>query len=224
MKVRFTLTKCWTIKFTFVKLKVVSTENGTQTVRRFLSAYEIGRKLSQLRLKKKLSLIDLGKHSGLSASMLSQLENGKLIPTLPTLSRIAMVFDVGLDYFFADPYRYKLFSIVRAGERMRFPERAGEPVPAYYFEHLNFHVQDKSMQCFLAEFPLLKAKSVRTHFHEGAEFLYVLAGQVAIRYRDEEHLLSIGDSVYFDSSEEHGYRGTSPETARAIVVVTPPRT
>ncbi len=70
-------------------------ETGEQTIGRALSSYELGSKLRQLRLKKKIALVDLGKHTGLSASMLSQLENGKLIPTLPTLARIAMVFDVG---------------------------------------------------------------------------------------------------------------------------------
>src|SRR5512139_2976705 len=93
-------------------------ETGPETVQRVLASYELGRKLRQLRLKKKIGLVDLGKHTGLSASMLSQLENGKMVPTLPTLARIAMVFDVGIDHFFADRKKKSLFSIVRAGERM----------------------------------------------------------------------------------------------------------
>src|ERR1043165_5656242 len=99
-------------------------ETGAQTIQRVLSSYELGRKLRQLRLRKKIALSDLGKHTGLSPSMLSQLENGKLVPTLPTLARIAMVFDVGLDYFFSDRKGRKLFAVIRAGERMRFPERS----------------------------------------------------------------------------------------------------
>src|SRR5262245_40793786 len=62
------------------------TEDSQTNIRRVLSHYEIGRKLRTLRLKKKIALVDLGKHTGLSASMLSQLENGKLVPTLPTLA------------------------------------------------------------------------------------------------------------------------------------------
>ena len=77
--------------------KFKNTENSQDTIRHILTSYDIGQKLRQLRLRKKIALVDLGKHTGLSASMLSQLENGKLIPTLPTLARIAMVFDVGLD-------------------------------------------------------------------------------------------------------------------------------
>src|SRR5512146_1091400 len=125
-------------------------ETGPETVRRVLGSYDLGRKLKQLRLKKKIGLIDLGKHTGLSPSMLSQLENGKLVPTLPTLTRIAMVFDVGLEHFFSDRSKQKLFAVVRASERMRFPERAGSPDPAYFFECLAFSAQEKSMQAYLA--------------------------------------------------------------------------
>jgi len=69
----------------------MSQESGPETIQRVLSSYELGRKLRQLRLRKKIALVDLGKHTGLSPSMLSQLKNGKMIPTLPTLARIAMV-------------------------------------------------------------------------------------------------------------------------------------
>jgi DNA-binding XRE family transcriptional regulator len=54
-----------------------------------------------LRLKKKMRLVELARHTGLSAAMLSKLERGLLFPTLPTLLRIALVFGVGLDHFFA---------------------------------------------------------------------------------------------------------------------------
>ena len=76
------------------------TETSAETIDRILSRHEIGAKLRKLRLRKKVSLSDLGKHTGLSASLLSQLENGHMIPTLPTLVRIATVFNTGLEHFF----------------------------------------------------------------------------------------------------------------------------
>ena len=61
--------------------KLTETENNEQSLRRcFFISYEIGAKLRQLRLRKKIALVDLGKHTGLSASMLSQLENGNWSP------------------------------------------------------------------------------------------------------------------------------------------------
>jgi transcriptional regulator with XRE-family HTH domain len=198
-------------------------ESSEETIRRVLNSYELGSKLRQLRLRKKIALIDLGKHTGLSASMLSQLENGKLVPTLATLARIAMVFDVSLDYFFGDRKRKRPFIVVQGGERLKFPDRPTSPKPDYFFECLAFSAQDKSLQAYLAEFPKRQPSEVVEHFHDGAEFVHVLEGSLAIRYQDEEHVLNAGDSVYFDSSEAHAYRGIAKTITRAIVVTTPPR-
>jgi transcriptional regulator with XRE-family HTH domain len=72
----------------------------TSTLRDGLDSYAIGPKLRELRLKKKMGLVELGQHTSLSPAMLSKIERGRLFPTLPTLLRIALVFGVGLDYFF----------------------------------------------------------------------------------------------------------------------------
>jgi transcriptional regulator with XRE-family HTH domain len=198
-------------------------ESGPETIQRVLSAYEIGAKLRRLRLRKKLGLVELGRHTGLSASLLSQIENGKLVPTLPTLARIAMVFDVGLDYFFSERRRRGLFSVVRAAERMRFPDRPDSPNPSYWFEVLAFSAQEKSMQAYLAEFEPRQPPEVSEHVHDGAEFILVLEGELAIRYDDEETILRQGDSVYFDASHPHAYRSAGTGRAKAVVVTTPPR-
>lgn len=198
-------------------------ETSEATIRRVLSSYDLGKKLRQLRLQKKIALVDLGKHTGLSASMISQLENGKLVPTLPTLARIAMVFDVGLDYFFTDRKRRGVFSVVRADERIRFPDNAESPVPGYYFECLAYGTQDKSLQAYLAEFPKMATGEGSEHVHDGAEFFHVLEGEVAIRYEEEDYILRAGDSVYFNSGVLHSYRGLKDGVSKAIVITTPPR-
>ena len=198
-------------------------ETSEQTIQRILATYDIGHKLRQLRLRKKIALVDLGKHTGLSASMLSQLETGKMIPTLPTLARIAMVFDVGLDFFFDDRRRRKIFTVVRHGDRIRFPDRADSPLPTYFFECLAFSAQEKGLQAYLAEFPNRSREESREHMHEGSEFIYVMEGTLNIHCHGEDHVLHEGDSVYFDSSEPHSYRGIGDHPAKSIVITTPPR-
>ena len=198
-------------------------DNPDKTVQRILSTYEIGARLRALRLRKKIALVDLGKHTGLSASMLSQLETGKMVPTLPTLVRIAMVFDVGLEYFFDDRSRRKTFTVVRRGERIRFPDRADSESPSWFFECLAFSATEKNMQAYLAEFPLREPQDVRPHSHDGSEFIYVTRGQLFISCHGEDFELSPGDSVYFDSSESHSYWSTSEDGAQAVVVTTSPR-
>lgn len=198
-------------------------ETSEATINRVLSSYELGNKLRQLRLRKKIALVDLGKHTGLSASMLSQLETGKLTPTLPTLARIAMVFDVGLDFFFDDRRRRKTFAIVRAPERIQFPEKPDSAIPAYFFECLAFSAQEKGLQAYLADFPVRAPEQSSPHLHEGAEFIFITRGTLILRCRDDDHELSVGDSLYFDSSEPHSYRGAEPGGAQAVVITTTPR-
>jgi transcriptional regulator with XRE-family HTH domain len=109
-----------------------------------LGRYSIGEKLRSLRLGKSMGLVELGKHSGLSAALLSKLERGKLFPTLPTLLRIAMVFGVGLDFFFTDERKRRVLGVVRKDERIRFPERPGVQDIPYYFESLDFRATERS--------------------------------------------------------------------------------
>jgi transcriptional regulator with XRE-family HTH domain len=198
-------------------------EKYGESVGRMLSGYEIGSKLRRLRLRKKIGLVDLGKHTGLSASLLSQLENGKTIPTLATLARISMVFDIGLDYFFDNQRPKRLFAVTRARERLRFPDRPDNPIPAYFFEVLAYSAKEKRVSAYLAEFPIRRAEEVREHFHDGWELVHVLSGSVTIRFDADEHLLEAGDSAYFDAMEPHAYRGDSEPAAQAIVVTTHPQ-
>src|SRR5688572_7738615 len=73
------------------------TEMLSRTLEEGLRNYEIGDKVRALRLRKKMALVELGRHTGLSAALLSKIERSNIYPPLPTLLRIAMVFGVGLD-------------------------------------------------------------------------------------------------------------------------------
>ena len=70
----------------------------------------IGERIKFLRQRKHMGLVELGRYTGLSASFLSQLETGRVVPTLRNLARIAMVFSRDLSYFF-EPERPELFGI-----------------------------------------------------------------------------------------------------------------
>jgi transcriptional regulator with XRE-family HTH domain len=99
-----------------------------KTIVEGLRPYAVGEKIRGLRLKKSMGLVELGKHTGLSPAMLSKLERGKLFPTLPTLLRIAMVFSMGLDFFFTDERKRHVVAITRKKERLRFAEKMGVEV------------------------------------------------------------------------------------------------
>jgi transcriptional regulator with XRE-family HTH domain len=191
------------------------------TISESLGRYSIGEKLRSLRLRKSMGLVELGKHTGLSAALLSKLERGKLFPTLPTLLRIAMVFGVGLDYFFTDERKRRVVGVVRQGERVRFPERPGAQDVPYYFECLDYRATERKLSAFLAEFQDLPPEKVKPHQHAGVEFLYVLKGSLAIKIGSEEFLLEAEDAIYFDSAVEHSYRRHGAKPCTGVIVTVP---
>jgi transcriptional regulator with XRE-family HTH domain len=191
----------------------------SETINEGLKPYAIGQKLRRLRLKKSMGLVELSKHTGLSPALLSKLERGLMHPTLPTLLRIAMVFSVGLEYFF-NPEPKHVLSIVRQQDRLRFPDSPDSEDVAFYFESLDFPVPDRALNAYYAEFECNNPDKIKTHAHPGIEFLMVLSGKIALRVADEDHELSKGDAIYFDSSVPHGYRRLGAKPTAALVVTT----
>ena len=192
----------------------------SSTLREGLKAYAIGPKIRSIRLKKKMGLVELGKHTGLSPAMLSKIERGQLFPTLPTLLRIAMVFSVGLDYFIAADRDKPVVGISRHQERLRFPEKAGGKDQAYEFESLDFPAVQRVLNSYFAEFFTVATEKLRRHQHPGAEFIYVLSGTLHVHIGDEQHLLEARDSMYFDSTVPHAYRKSGARACCALVVTT----
>src|SRR5271166_6752170 len=117
-----------------------------------LDRYHVGDKLKHLRLRRKLGLVELSRHTGLSPALLSKLEHGKLYPTLPTLTRIALVFSVGLDHFFSDEKERRTFAPTRKKDRLRFPEVPGNEAAAFDFESLDYLATDRKFNAYLADF------------------------------------------------------------------------
>src|SRR5579863_2770120 len=170
----------------------------SETLTKGLGRYAIGEKLRALRLRKKMGLVELGRHTDLSAAMLSKVERGKLFPTLPTLLRIALVFSVGLEYFFSEDRKRQVLAIVRRAQRKRFPERPNGRDISFYFESLDFVAVERKLNAYYAEFQPLQPGKAHLHQHAGVEFLSILRGKLEIRVGTEDHVLDSGDSIYFD--------------------------
>jgi transcriptional regulator with XRE-family HTH domain len=194
----------------------------SDTITTGLRNYAIGSKLRRLRLRKSMGLVELSRHTGLSPALLSKPERDLMHPTLPTLLRIAMVFSVGLEYFFnAEPR--PVLAIVRKKDRLRFPDSPDARKVAYYFESLDFPVPNRALSSYLAEFEPIGEENICLHKHPGVELLYVLSGRLELRTGEDRHQLLEGDSIYFDSSLSHGYRRIGVKRTMALVVTLGPR-
>ncbi len=183
-----------------------------------LSTYRIGPRIKTLRLKKQMGLVQLGEHSGLSTAMLSKIERGQLFPTLPTLLRIALVFGVGLDFFF-DRTGPRI-AVTRKNDRLRLPIPAGASPTSYFFESLDYPLPDRRMEAFLADFPNGSPPS-DPHQHGAEELIYVLEGALTVTVEGEKTTLTAGDAMTFDSSVPHSYQSAEKGSCTAIIVAAP---
>jgi mannose-6-phosphate isomerase-like protein (cupin superfamily)/DNA-binding XRE family transcriptional regulator len=188
----------------------------SKTISEGLSKYGIGAKLRRLRLRKSMGLRELGEHTRLSPALISKLERDVMHPTLPTLLRIAMVFSVGLDYFFT-PEPKPVLEIVRKSDRIRFPDSPDGKVVSYHFESLGFPVPQPALNAYLAEFEVVDEKARRPHEHAGVEFLYLISGRLQIQIGGDQHELAEGDAIYFDASSPHSYSRFGSKRKTALV-------
>jgi transcriptional regulator with XRE-family HTH domain len=186
----------------------------------FIEGKRIGDRIKYLRQRKGMGLVELGRHTGLSASFLSQLETGRVVPTLRNLARIAMVFSKDLSYFF-EPERPELFRIVRAADRQRLPQ-TGADEPAYFFESLGQIPTESPIAPYVAEFlPDGGVRPSREHQHPGAEFLYVLDGKLEITHQGRSESIESGDAVYFHADATHSYKAIGAEPCKALILTLP---
>ena len=183
----------------------------------FIEGKRIGDRIKFLRQRKGMGLVELGRHTGLSASFLSQLETGRVVPTLRNLARIAMVFSKDMSYFF-EPERPEFFRLLRAGERQRLPQ-TGVDDPGYFFESLGHVPLDGGVAPYIAEFlPGTENRQPRAHAHVGSEFLYILSGSLRLTHDGQAEDLEQGDAVFFHANTTHSYEGVGAGKCEALII------
>jgi transcriptional regulator with XRE-family HTH domain len=194
-------------------------EAWEQQIEKNVRSAGLGEKIHGLRRKRSMGLVELGRRSGLSASYLSQLETGRVVPTLRNLSRIALVFDADLNYFF-EHNRQGSFRISRADVRPRLTMHQGTGTTIS--ENMSLLAPDRSMVPGIAEFPLSDSDvSFLPEKFEGEEFVYVLSGSAVAFLDSQEKTVDEGDVLWVDGYAAREYRCKAGQTARLMIVSCP---
>jgi transcriptional regulator with XRE-family HTH domain len=126
-----------------------------------------------------------------------KLERDLMHPTLATLLRIAMVFSVGLEYFF-NPEPKPVLEIVRKKDRLRFPDSQDAGKVAYHFESLDFPVPNRELNSYLADFRTGRRGARPPARTLGASnFSTFCPGKLELRTAEERH--ELGKATPFTS-------------------------
>ena len=183
-----------------------------------LSSAQLGQRIKKLRLKRSMGLVELGKQTGLSASFLSQLETGRVIPTLRNLARISLVFGKDLSYFF-ESADSAVFRIQRKRNRVRLPMGANTVNPDYISESFGILVPEGGMRPCMAEFlPGQEREPFHPERYSGIEMVYVLTGNLTVVRKGEPHTLGPRDVLYISGETQRHYHATGEEPAQALII------
>ena len=181
-----------------------------------LACARLGERIKKLRLKRSMGLVELGRKTGLSASFLSQLETGRVVPTLRNLARIALVFDKDFSHFF-DSGEQRIFRVQRKKDRVRLP--IGGPTPDYIAESFGILIPEGGLRPCMAEFfPGDEHASFHPKQYPGVEMVYVLSGAIEVQRKGEPHRLDTRDVLYVSGETQRTYRCIGTESARALII------
>jgi transcriptional regulator with XRE-family HTH domain len=181
-----------------------------------LTGARLGQQIKRLRLKRSMGLVELGKLAGLSASFLSQLETGRVVPTLRNLARIALVFNKDLSYFFESADQ-SVFRVQRSRDRLRLP--MGSPQTDYFAESFGILIPEGGLRPCLAEFlPGAQHSPFAPECYPGVEMVYVLSGAIELQRKGEPHHLQACDVCYISTETQRSYRCAGPEPAQALII------
>jgi len=162
----------------------------------------IGREVRSFRKKLDITVAELAGAAGLSAGMLSKIENGQTSPSLATLRALARALHVPVTALFRRYEEQRDAMFVKAGQGLAI-ERRGTRAGHQY--QLLGHTTGKRLAVEPYLITLTAESDVFPLFqHAGMEFIYMLEGEVLYRHSDRTYLLQAGDSLFFDADAPHG--------------------
>jgi transcriptional regulator with XRE-family HTH domain len=177
----------------------------------------IGREVRAFRKELNMTVVDLANVAGLSAGMLSKIENGQTSPSLATLQSVAKALNVPVTALFRSFEEERSASFVKAGDGLNI-ERRGTRAGHQY--QLLGHTLEKSIGVEPYLITLTDKSDVFPIFqHAGVEFIYMLQGKVKYRHGDQIYTLTQGDSLFFDADVPHGPENLEKLPIRFLSVI-----
>ncbi len=178
-----------------------------------------GARLAALRNERKLSAGELAARSGVGEAEIAAIESGRTSPSIAPLVKLSRALGVRLGTFLDDAGGEGPI-VCRSGQASEVLRASGQASPqmgALSFYSLAKGKSGRSMEPFIVDIRPGAAGDSALSTHEGEEFIYVLHGDVEVRYGTEKLALAAGDSIYYDSIVPHRVSSAAPAKVLAVV-------
>lgn len=180
----------------------------------------LGQKLRTVRRQRNLTLRDVACKVAVSEGHLSKVENGKVVPSLTVLHRLAGVLGLNLARLFDEPQPGDRV-VSRPGTRPSLALEGIRTGRGIVLEQIIAQSGDHVLECNIHIIEPQGGSDGQIS-HEGEEVGLVLEGEIDLQLDGKTYRLRAGDAFHFESHRPHGYRNVGPVRARVFWVNTPP--
>lgn len=161
----------------------------------------VGKSIMTARKNKNLTIKDVAAMSGISSSLISQIENDKGNPSLNTLNALAHAIGVEVATFFNCETDGFNNPVVRSSERPLMSKSSG---------FTNYQLSSGNIDHFCVYYNVLEPNGSTVNFPEhhpanasGYEFGYILTGKLRVDIENQVYILNPGDSICIDATKRH---------------------
>jgi transcriptional regulator with XRE-family HTH domain len=173
----------------------------------------IAKNLKRVRSGKKLSLDQLSKLTGVSKSMLAQIERGEANPSITTLWKIAN----GLKVALASLMHQKQPDTILVPHEEQ--EALSENADSYKTFSIFPYEDSRRFEIYRIEMEIGGNLQSQPHGQKTYEFITVFDGEITIKVDNQEYIVKKDDAIKFRADKPHEYHNSGNEPARASMVI-----
>jgi len=176
----------------------------------------IGNRLKAIRTRLGLSQRQLARVSGVANATISQIEAGRINPTVSMLKKVLDGIPISMSDFFADATETTDRIFFRAGELTEIADGGVS------FLQVGANLHNKAVQLIKECYQPGAGTGRHAITHEGEECGIILHGRLQVTVGEQTALLRAGDAYYFKSDQPHNFHNPGNEPCELISACSPP--
>lgn len=170
--------------------------------------------LKRIRSARKMSLDEVSEQTGVSKSMLGQIERGESNPTIGTIGKIVSGLRVEFDELIQEPdldaYEVDYNKLVPSKE-----------VPGQYTVYNYFPFEKKRpFEIYVIEIEPGGTYYSGPHGERTTEYIIGIEGTMNLKVGNKDYIINPKNALFFQCNKEHNYINEGHEKVRCVTVFT----
>ena len=177
---------------------------------------KIGENLKKIRKSRGLTIDSLSLSSGVSKSMISEIERGIRNPSITILWNLANTLKIPLNYFLKDddlnsPAIYKM------------GDHSSIDCNGYSFHPLMNFDEDKKFEIYFNEYKPSSQTEATYHFNGVEEYVLITSGSLVLCLEDKKFTANEGEVIHFIADKLHYYCNETDSIVKAFTLMFYPK-